>query len=189
MSLYHVSGNFKRKIFEKNFGMTKIDRHFLLPNQVICFTLYTGEIARNRLSYFVACKCVIYFRVPYLPIPHQALSQFQIFGFFQACHYARVGVWTPYDQKMRLGKSWIYVPLDRGPGDPRDIPWDQNFWLENFLIWSSNDVILCVLGFCFARIAQNQEKLPIFSSFPFFIGIRQFLLILSNSFKTNPQNT
>ena len=66
LSLFHVSGNFKRKIFENFFGMTKIDRHFLLPNVVICFTLYTREIARNHLSYFVACKCVIYFRVPYL---------------------------------------------------------------------------------------------------------------------------
>ena len=46
--------------------MTKIDRHFLLPNVVICFTLYTREIARNHLSYFFACKCVIFFRVPYL---------------------------------------------------------------------------------------------------------------------------
>ena len=66
LSLFHVSGNFKRKIFEKKIGMTKIDRHFLLPNVVICFTLYTREIARNRLSYFVAFKCVIYFCVPYL---------------------------------------------------------------------------------------------------------------------------
>ena len=66
MSLFHVSCNFKRKIFEKKIGMTKIDRHFLLPNVVICFTLYTREIARNHLSYFVACKCVIYFRVTYL---------------------------------------------------------------------------------------------------------------------------
>ena len=69
LSLFHVSGNFKRKFFEKKFGMTKIDRHFLLPNVVICFTLYTREIARIHLSFFVACKCVIYFRVPYL-IPH-----------------------------------------------------------------------------------------------------------------------
>ena len=46
--------------------MTKIDRHFLLLYGVICFTLYMQDIARNRLSYFVACKCVIYFRVPYL---------------------------------------------------------------------------------------------------------------------------
>ena len=66
LSLFHVSGNFKRKIFEKKIGMTKIDRHFLLPNVVICFTLYTREIARNHLSYFVACKCVIYFHVTYL---------------------------------------------------------------------------------------------------------------------------
>ena len=68
LSLFHVSGNFKRKFFEIIFGMTKIDRHFLLPNVVICFTLYTREIARNHLSYFVACKCVIYFRVTYLPV-------------------------------------------------------------------------------------------------------------------------
>ena len=51
--------------------MTKIDRHFLLLYGVICFTLYTRprEIARNHLSYFVACKCVIYFPVPYLEGP------------------------------------------------------------------------------------------------------------------------
>ena len=66
LSLFHVSGNFKKKNFEKFFGMTKIDRHFLLPNVVICFTLYTREIARNHLSYFVVCKCVICFRVPYI---------------------------------------------------------------------------------------------------------------------------
>ena len=42
---------------------------------------------------------------------HQAVSQFWIFGLFQACHYARVVVWTPYDQKLRSGKSWVYVPL------------------------------------------------------------------------------
>ena len=72
--LFHVSGNFKEKNFEKKFGMTKIDRHFLLPNVVICFTLYTREIARNHLSYFVACKCVIYFRVPCLICSQMDLS-------------------------------------------------------------------------------------------------------------------
>ena len=46
--------------------MTKIDRHFLLLYEVICFTLYTREIARNHLLYFLACKCVIYFRMTYL---------------------------------------------------------------------------------------------------------------------------
>ena len=63
LSLFHVLDNFKNKIFEKKFGMTKIDRHFLLLYGVICFTLYTREIVRNRLYYFVACKCVIYFAV------------------------------------------------------------------------------------------------------------------------------
>ena len=57
---------FKNKIFEKKIGMTKIDRHFLLLYGVICFTLYTREIARNHLLYFLACKCVIYFRMTYL---------------------------------------------------------------------------------------------------------------------------
>ena len=66
LSLFHVLDNFKNKIFEKKFGMTKIDRHFLLLYEVICFTLYTREIARNHLLYFLACKCVIYFRMTYL---------------------------------------------------------------------------------------------------------------------------
>ena len=47
----------------------------------------------------------------YAQVSHQAVSQFWIFGLFQACHYARIVVWTPYDQKLRLGKSWMYVPL------------------------------------------------------------------------------
>ena len=66
LSLFHVLDNFKNKIFEKKIGMTKIDRHFLLLYEVICFTLYTREIARNHLLYFLACKCVIYFRMTYL---------------------------------------------------------------------------------------------------------------------------
>ena len=40
-----------------------------------------------------------------------------------------------------------YVALDcalgdRGPMDPRGVPWDQNFWSKIFLISSSNDPIL-----------------------------------------------
>ena len=58
--------------------MTKIDRHFLLLYEVICFTLYTREIARNHLLYFLACKCVIYFRMTYLigPKRHKCLLQY-----------------------------------------------------------------------------------------------------------------
>ena len=52
---------------------------------------------------------------------------------------------------------------DPGPMDPRSVPWDQNFWLKNFLISSSNDVILCILGICYAKNAQNHEKLSIFA--------------------------
>ena len=59
-------------------------------------------------------------------------------------------------------------PGDRGPSDPRDVPWDQNFWLKNFLISSSNDVILCVLSICYTKNAQNREKLPIFCHFQLF---------------------
>ena len=66
LSLFHVLDNFKNKIFEKNLWLTKINRHFLLLYGVICFTLYTWEIARNHLLYFLACKCVIYFRMTYL---------------------------------------------------------------------------------------------------------------------------
>ena len=59
-------------------------------------------------------------------------------------------------------------PWDRGPSDPRDVPWDQNFWLKNFLKSSSNDVILFVLSICYTKNAQNREKLPIFCHFQLF---------------------
>ena len=59
-----------------------------------------------------------------------------------------------------------YVALDcalgdRGPMDPRGVPWDQNFWSKIFLISSSNDLILWVLWIGYAKNAKNQEKLLI----------------------------
>ena len=45
----------------------------------------------------------------------------------------------------RIWSRWNPIsmsPWDRGPSDPRDVPWDQNFCLKNFLIWSCNDLIL-----------------------------------------------
>ena len=43
-------------VFEKSLGMTKIDEHFLLFCVVICFTIFTREIARNLSLYFLECK-------------------------------------------------------------------------------------------------------------------------------------
>ena len=40
---------------------------------------------------------------------------------------------------------------NRPPSDPKGVPWDQNFGLKNFLISSSDDVILCILWICFAK--------------------------------------
>ena len=53
----------------------------------------------------------------------------------------------------------------RGPIDPKEVPWDQNFSLKFFLISSSKDVILCDLGICFAKNSQKWEKQPNFALF------------------------
>ena len=55
VGLFHASDNFKKKIFEQKFGMTKNNRHFLLLYGAICYTVYKREIARNHLLYFLAC--------------------------------------------------------------------------------------------------------------------------------------
>ena len=65
----------------------------------------------------------------------------------------------------------------RGPIDPKEVPWDQNFWLKIFLISSSKDVILCDLGICFAKNPPNLKKLVIFTTFPLYIGIVQNLAV------------
>ena len=54
---------------------------------------------------------------------------------------------------------------DRAPRDPRGVPWDRIFLLKNFLISSSNDLILWVLWIGYAKNAKNQEKLLILAYF------------------------
>ena len=101
LSLFHVLDNFKNKIFEKKFGMTKIDRHFLLLYGVICFTLYTREIARNHLLYFLACKCVIYFRMTYLFI--------RTISVLQENHGTDSGYCFPYEVSFKPGIGRVLV--------------------------------------------------------------------------------
>ena len=43
----------------------------------------------------------------------------------------------------------------RALGDPKQVPRDQNFGLKNFLMPSSNDVILCVSEVCWSKNAEN----------------------------------
>ena len=59
-----------------------------------------------------------------------------------------------------------FLALDCGLGDkdpkyPRGVPWDQNFWSKNFLISSSNDLILWVLWIGYAKNTKKHEKLLI----------------------------
>ena len=58
------------------------------------------------------------------------------------------GIWHWHDPGPRSSK-------DRGPSDPRGVPWDQNFLLKNFLIPSCNDHILSILWGCFAKSAEK----------------------------------
>ena len=44
---------------------------------------------------------------------------------------------------------------DLGLGYPKIVPWDQNFGLKNFLILSSDDVILWVL---WVGLAESDQK-------------------------------
>ena len=43
-------------------------------------------------------------------------------------------------------------PGDPGPGEPRDVPWDQFFGLKNFLLPKKYDVILCTFAIYLAKI-------------------------------------
>ena len=49
--------------------------------------------------------------------------------------------------------------------DPRGVPWDQIFGLKNFLISSSNDVILCIFAVCLAKNVENHEFMAILGPF------------------------
>ena len=50
-------------------------------------------------------------------------------------------------------------PWDPGPRYPREIPWDQNFCVKIFLLSFSNDVILCIFGFMWAKLEKNRKTL------------------------------
>ena len=47
---------------------------------------------------------------------------------------------------------------DRGPRDPKWVPWDQKKCLKNFLMPSPYDAILCVFVVCFTKNWENQQK-------------------------------
>ena len=68
-------------------------------------TLGTTVISETRKWRFLAISNLL---------PHQAaVSQFWIFGLFQACHYARVVVWTPYPE-IEVGKILDVRPPEIG---------------------------------------------------------------------------
>ena len=56
------------------------------------------------------------------------------------------------NRKSCFENLWSGAFWDRSPSDPKGVPWDQNFGSKNFLIWSYNDAILCVLLICYAKI-------------------------------------
>ena len=57
-----------------------------------------------------------------------------------------------------IDAHWVRAFWDTGPRYPRGVPWDQNFGLKNFLISSSNEVILWVLWVTIAKNAEKSEK-------------------------------
>ena len=69
------------------------------------------------------------------------------------------------NRKSCFENLWSGAFRDRGPIDPRGVPWDQNFGLKNFLISPKNDVILCIFEVCFAKNAENHEYKAIFPVF------------------------
>ena len=71
---------------------------------------------------------------------------------------------------------------DRGPRDPKQVPWDQKFGLKKFLTSSSNELILWVLWIGYAKNGKNQEKLVIFGHFQCFsLLLRNYAKISSFS--------
>ena len=93
-----------------------------------------------------------------LNISHQALKSFGFSG--SPSHATSTG--KSYGSKVT--RNWVWGNprgpsfQDRGPRDPKWVPWDQNFGLKNFLMPSSNDVILCVSEVCWSKNAENQQK-------------------------------
>ena len=54
------------------------------------------------------------------------------FGLFTACHYDRAVVWTPFDQNLRFGKSFIGVLLRSWPHGPQECPMGPKFLAQKF---------------------------------------------------------
>ena len=88
---------------------------------------------------------------------------------FSACVSYASGIWGSYGPYMTRIGHWLNPSIifcwNRGPRDPRGVPWDQNFWSKFFLTSTSNELILWVLWIGFAKNAKNQEKLLIFGHF------------------------
>ena len=97
--------------------------------------------------------------------PHQALRSFGFSG--SPSHATSTG--KSYGSKVT--RNWVWGNprgpsfQDRGPRDPKWVPWDQNFGLKNFLMPSSNDVILCVSEVCWSKNAENWQKQVILGTF------------------------
>ena len=70
------------------------------------------------------------------------------------------------NRKSCFENLWSGAFWDRGPSDPKGVPWDQKFGSKNFLIWSYNDAILCVLLICYAKIWVLCQKQLILLIFP-----------------------
>ena len=69
------------------------------------------------------------------------------------------------NKKSCFENLWSGAFRDRGPIDPRDVPWDQNFGHKIFLISLPNDVILCIFAVCLAKNVENHEFMAIFHVF------------------------
>ena len=87
-------------------------------------------------------------------------------------------IWNQHAPRPR--SAW-----DPGPGDPRNVPWDQNFLVKFFLISYEQHVILCILCIWFKENVENCEKQVIFArslcngkifrKWPVFRNFRHFL--------------
>ena len=124
---------------------------------VHCSSMEEDAIFKNVIS-----------RIFFSNVSHQAPAVFR----FSACVSNATTTGGLYGPHMTRIWSWpapnIVSCWDRAPRDPRGVPWDRIFLLKNFLISSSNDLILWVLWIGYAKNAKNQEKLVIFSTFPYY---------------------
>ena len=93
---------------------------------------------------------------------------------FSACVSHAISLEKSYgsqiNRKSCFENLWSGAFWDRGPSDLKGVPWDQNFGSKNFLIWSYNDAILCVLLICYAKIWVLCPKQLILGCFGHNIG-------------------